>query len=65
MTNDPIKPLNPGQTFNIGSPDHLSQIQHKGDRIDIVDHMDKGKAPVDVHIITSINRDGSIDTSIE
>ena len=65
MTSGPFKPVNPGQTFNIGSSDHLSQIQHKGDRVDIVDHMDKGKDPVDVHIITSINKDGSIDSSIE
>ena len=65
MTSGPFKPVNPGQTFNIGSSDHLSQIQHKGDRVDIVDHMDKGNDPVDVHIITSINKDGSIDSSSE
>ncbi len=64
MNPENIKPINPGQTFNIGSPDHLTQIQHKKDRVDIVDHFDKGKNPVDYHIIHSINKDGSIDTDI-
>ncbi len=58
----PIKPINPGKTFNIGSSDHLTQIQHKGKYIDIVDHFDKGNDPIDFHIITKINPDGSINT---
>ncbi|NCC70125.1 hypothetical protein EOM09_00905 [bacterium] len=57
--------LNPGQTFNIGSSDHLTQVQHKGDRVDIVDHMDHGNNPVDVHIITSIDKFGNIKTKID
>lgn len=59
-----MDPLNPGQTHNIGSSDHLTQIQHKGDRVDIVDHFDHGPNPVDAHIITSVGPDGSINTDI-
>ena len=55
--------VNSGQTFNIGSKDHLTQVQHKGDRVDIVDHMDHGRNPVDVHIITSVDRNGNITTN--
>ena len=53
-------PLNPNDTMNIYDNNHLTQIQHKGDHIDIVDHhneIDK-KYP---HTITSIDRDGNID----
>ena len=60
-----IKPINPGQQFGIGSPDHLTQIQHKGPYVDIVDHFDHGPDPVDVHIITQIDREGNIETGIE
>jgi len=38
------------------------QIQHKVDCVEIVDHFDKGPNPVDAHIITTIGRDGSINT---
>jgi hypothetical protein len=51
--------------MNIGSSDHLTQIQHKGSRVDIVDHLDHGELGVDAHIITSVNQDGSIKTSIK
>lgn len=57
-----VKPINPGGTVNIGSPDHLTQMQHKGDRVDIVDHLDKGPNPVDFHIITTIGPKGDINT---
>ncbi|MFH1461089.1 MAG: hypothetical protein ABIF84_01575 [Patescibacteria group bacterium] len=56
-----MKPIGPGQTFNIGTPDHLTQIQHKGDRVDIVDHFDHGPDPVDLHIITKVRKDEKID----
>lgn len=59
----PIKPLNPGQTMSIGTPDHLTQIQHKGNRVDVVDHFDHGKNPVDCHIVTTIGPDGKIDSN--
>lgn len=61
----PIKPINPGQTFNIFKNDHLTQIQHKIDHVDIVDHFDKGDDPVDVHIIHRIDRFGNINIDIE
>jgi hypothetical protein len=57
----PMKPLNPGQTMNIGSINHLTQIQHKGDRVDIVDHFDHGPTAVDAHIVTTIRPNGKID----
>ncbi len=56
--------IGPGQTINIGTPDHLTQIQHRGDHVDIVDHFDHGKDGVPAHIVTSIGHDGSIDTDI-
>lgn len=62
MSGPNIKPLNPGQTMNIGSPDHLTQIQHRGDCVKIVDHFDKGLYPVDFHIITKIGPNGKITT---
>jgi len=58
-----IKPLNPGQTHNIGTPDHLTQIQHKGTHVDIVDHMDRGPNAVNAHIVTRIGPGGSIKTN--
>jgi hypothetical protein len=57
---DDIKPINPGQTFNIGSSDSLIQVQHKGNRVEIVTHLDKGFKPVDCHFVTTINKDGKI-----
>lgn len=54
-------PLNPGQTMNIGSDDHLTQIQHKGDRVEIVDHFDKGSNPAPFHIVTRIDGEGNVD----
>ncbi len=60
-----IEPINPGQTFNIGTPDHLTQIQHKGPHVDVVDHFDKGPDQVPIHIVTCINRDGTIDVDID
>lgn len=56
-----IKSINPGQTLNIGRFDHLTQIQHRGNRVDIVDHFDKGPYPVDFHIIHHIDKKGKID----
>lgn len=60
VVDDFIKPINPGQTFNIYKDDHLTQIQHKGTCVDVVDHFDKGKDPVDFHIVHRIGPDGSI-----
>jgi hypothetical protein len=60
----PVKPLNPGQTLNIGTSDHLTQVQHKYDRVDIVDHFDKGPNPVDCHIIHTVDRKGNIDIDL-
>ena len=54
--------LKPGHTFNIGSPDHLTQVQHKGSRVDIVDHFDHDKDAAPVHIVTSVGSDGKIKT---
>ena len=54
--------ISPGQSINIGSSDHLTQIQHKGDRVDIVDHFDKGPDSLPVHIITTVEADGTIST---
>lgn len=56
--------LNPGRTDNFGSNDHLTQVQHKGDRVEIVDHFDKGPDPVDVHVVTTVSRDGSVSSDI-
>lgn len=59
-----FEPLNPGSTFNIGSPNHLTQVQHKFNQVEIVDHFDKGPDPIDLHIVTTINKRGEIDTDI-
>ena len=61
----PLRPVNPGQTFSTGSVDHLTQVQHKRDRVEIVDHLDKGPSPVNVHVITRVDRSGNIDFDIE
>ena len=55
-----IHPLNPGQTMNIFQGDALTQIQHKGDRVETVDHLDKGGDPVDAYIVARVARDGTI-----
>ena len=55
-----IRPLNPGQTERIFQGNSLTQIQHKGDRVDIVDHLDKGCDPVDVHIVTHVDGHGNM-----
>jgi len=55
-----IRPINPGRTLNIGSPDHLTQIQHKGNRVDIVDHLDHGSDGVKAHIVNTVTPDGKI-----
>ena len=55
-----VKPLNPGHTFNIGSPDNLIQIQHKFDHVDIVNHFDHGQNPLDLHLVTHIDSHGKI-----
>ncbi len=60
-----MKPLNPGKTMKIGSPSWLTQIQHKGDHIDIVDHAHKTPGIPNLHIITSIDKDGKITTDVE
>jgi hypothetical protein len=51
--------------MNIGAPDHLSQVQHKGDRVEIVDHMDHGRDPVPVHVVATVDRRGRIDVNVE
>lgn len=53
----------PGQQVNIGSSDWLTQVQHKGDRVDIVDHADHDGMPA--HVVTSVDRDGNITTRIK
>lgn len=62
---DRINLVNPGRIVNIWNGDSLTQVQHKGDRVEIVDHMDKGNDPVPVHFVTRVDKDGSITTSIE
>jgi len=59
-----IKTINPGQTVHIGAPDHLTQIQHKGDRVDIVDHLDHGPDAVKAHIVNTVTPDGKISQKI-
>ena len=55
---------NPGQNINIGSKDHLTQIQHKKDCVEIVDHFDKGDRPAPIHTVVRINSNGGIDFKI-
>lgn len=57
---DYSKIINPGGTINIGSLDHLTQIQHKKSYVDIVDHFDKGDSPVPFHSVVRIKSDGSM-----
>jgi len=52
----------PIRTTNIGSPDHLTQVQEYGDRVEIVDHFDHGSNPVDLHIVQVVGADGSINS---
>lgn len=60
-----FKFVNPGRTANFGSSEHLTQVQHKGTHVDIVDHFDKGSKPVDVHVVHRVNHNGKIDFSIK
>lgn len=50
--------INPGKTVHIGSPNHLSQMQHKGDRVDIVNHFDHDGLPV--HSVMHVDSSGTI-----
>jgi hypothetical protein len=59
MSND-MTPLNPGQTHNIFNDGHLSQTQHKGTHVDIVDHT-HGPGEKGPHVITTVDRNGGID----
>lgn len=58
---DDIKPVNPGQTHNIYKDGNLSQTQHKGDRVDIVDHVHEPKES-GPHVITTVDKKGNIDS---
>jgi len=58
----PMTPIGPGRTMNIGSPGWLTQVQHKGNRVEVVDHADHDGMPV--HIVTRIGKDGRIRTDI-
>lgn len=62
---EPLAPLNPGQTMNIYENDHLTQVQHKGNCVEVVDHFDHGPSPLDLHIVTRINGAGEIDVDLE
>jgi len=58
-----LKPLNPGQTHNIGSSDHLLQVQHKGGHVEIVDHFDHPKGSpeaVDAHVVHIVDQFGRV-----
>ncbi len=57
-----VKPLNPGSTHNIGSAEHLTQVQHKGDHVDIVDHFDHGSKPVPAHVVTQVDGSGNVNS---
>ena len=61
MSGDNIRSINPGSTHNIGSKDHLTQIQHKGDHVDIVDHTLHDQ-PFHPHIVTHVDKDGNVGT---
>jgi len=52
----------PGQTINMGSSDWLTQVQHKGDHIDIVDHFHNSQTGLGVpgHEVMSVDRDGNL-----
>ena len=55
-----IRPVAPGEKVNFGSPDHLTQVQHKGTHVDIVEHLDKGPLAVDAHLVTKVDGFGNI-----
>ncbi len=56
------KIISEGQTINIGSCNHLTQVQHKGDSVDIVDHLDHNGIPA--HFITSVKSDGTLSENL-
>jgi len=60
---DNIVPINPGKTGNFASPNHLTQVQNKGDKVDIVDHLDHFGVPT--HLITNIDKDGNIRSELD
>lgn len=62
---DDLKPVNPGQTHNIADASRLVQVQHKQDRVEVVTHLDKGPKPFDVHVVSTIDRNGKGDTTID
>lgn len=63
MSSNDMTPIRSGQTFNIGSPGWLTQVQNKGDHVDVVDHADHSDMPV--HIVHKIGRDGSVKMDLE
>jgi len=59
--NDSIDSIGPGDTMDIFGDNHLTQVQHKGTRIDIVDHH-KELGHDHPHTVTSVDRDGNMDS---
>jgi len=60
----PIQPIAAGGTVHLykHQPDHLTQVQHKYDRVEIVDHFDKDLLyPVDAHIVHIVDKLGNVD----
>jgi len=62
--NDPMRILNPGRTENIWSPEILTQVQHKNDRVDIVEHLHHGPNAVPVHEVIEVGKNGEISIEI-
>lgn len=61
---EPLAPINPGQTFNIFQNGHLTQVQHHGYGVDVVDHFDHGPQPLPCHIVHHIGPNGDVDLDI-